>query len=88
MMVALDSDEDPITLFGNMPILSLLMNCLRQIGSERETNDPSDPAHEIAHRVIIVMLKDNSFSEDYPSVDPAPPSPRSSYGGPGRPLPV
>ena len=75
MIVALDSDEDPITLFGNMPILSLLIrhhDCIRpsQIGpgSERGTNDPSDPAHEISLRVIIVMLKDNSFSDDYPLI--------------------
>ena len=70
-MVALDSDEDPITLFGNMPILSLLIHCLRQIGSERGTNDPSDPAsaHKIALCVIIGMLKDNSFSDDdYPLI--------------------
>ena len=50
VMVALDSDEDPITLFGNMPIRSLLMHCLRQIGSARGTNDPSDAAYEMALR--------------------------------------
>ena len=48
VMVALNSDEDPITLFGNMPILSLLMHCLRQIGSERGTKfdqRPQRPCH-------------------------------------------
>ena len=69
-MVALDSDEDPVTLFGNMPILSLLMHCLLQIGSARGTNDPSDPAHEMALRVLIGMLKDNSFRDDYPLIPP------------------
>ena len=51
-----------------MPILSLLTHCLLQIGSARRTNDPSDPAHEMALRVLIVMLKDNSFSDDYPLI--------------------
>ena len=53
-MVALDFDDDPITLFGNMSIHSLLIHCLRQI--------------EMALRVLIVMLKDNSFSDDYPLI--------------------
>ena len=44
------------------------MHCLRQIGSSSGTNDPSDPAHEIALRVIIVMLEDNSFGDDYPLI--------------------
>ena len=44
------------------------MHCLRQIDSERGTNDPSDPAHELALRILIVMLKDNSFSEAYPLI--------------------
>ena len=34
----------------------------------RGTNDPSDPAHEMTLRVLIVMLKDNSFSDDYPLI--------------------
>ena len=67
-MVVLGSDEDPITSFGNMPILSLLMHCLRQIDSERWTNDPSDPAHELPLRILNVMLKGNSFSDDYPLI--------------------
>ena len=68
VMVALDSDDDPITSFGHMPMLSLLTHCLHQIGSARWTNDPSDPAHEMALRVLIVMLKDNSFSADHPLI--------------------
>ena len=65
-MVALDSDEDPVTLLENMPILSRLMHCLRRIGSSSGTNDPSDPAHETALRVrvIIVMLEENTFGDD------------------------
>ena len=74
-MVALDSYEDPIKLFGNMPILLLLMHWLLQICSERGTNDHSDPAHEIALRVIIGMIKDNSCSDDYPLI----PDPRSCH---------
>ena len=71
-MVALpvdpDDSEDPITLFGNMP--SLLMHCLLQIGNARGPNDPSDPAHEMALRVLIGMLNDNSFRDDYPLIPP------------------
>ena len=47
------------------------MHCrLRRIGSSsaRETNDPSDPAHEMALSILIVMLKDKSFRDDYPLI--------------------
>ena len=46
-----------------MPTLSLPIHCLRQIRSLSGTNNLSDPAHEIALRVIFEMLNDNSFGE-------------------------
>ena len=61
------------------------MHCLRQIDSERGTNDPSDPAHELALRILIVMLKDDSFSEAYPLVPRCRPTVTTPFSRQPRP---
>ena len=67
----MDSDEDSITLFGHMPILSLLVHCIRQLGSTGGTNDPSDPAHEVALVVIVNLLecdRGDPFEAEFPLI--------------------
>ena len=48
-----------------MPILSLLLLCIRQAGSTIGTNDPSDPTYEIPLIFIVGALQHESFGDEY-----------------------
>lgn len=48
---------------GNTLILSLLLHFIRHAGSTSGTNDPRDPAHEIALIFLVETLRDNSFGQ-------------------------
>ena len=43
-------------------------SCIASAKLVPRAGDPSDPANEIALRVIIVMLEYNAFGDDYPLI--------------------
>ena len=64
----MEPDEDSVTFFGNMPIFSIILHCVRQAGSTSETNDPSDPAYDISLIFIVETLQHDSFGDEYPLI--------------------
>ena len=54
--------------YNTMPILDLLMHCIRQSGSRLGSEDPNDPAHEVVLVVLVETLTDGSFGVDFPRI--------------------
>ena len=82
----MEPDENLVTPYGNMPILSLLLHCIRQAAKmvpRGGGDDSSDPAYEIHLTFIVGTLQDASFGSFGDAYQLIPHRP--SYGCQDRP---